>query len=403
MNFRTCSAVALFATLSCGAEESADAPMKDAGGSVDASADVSAGDAAEPTDAGGESDVIEVADGGTVSDAAPLTPEPGKWTYYTIPGTQCLDGTAAGFGLSTSPASDDLMIYFEGGGACFNDACDFTAFSLPFIPPLDGIFSRIHPSNAVRNWNMIYVPYCSGDIHAGDKDYPLAGKTRHFRGYSNVTRFLDYWVVSLPWVKRVLSTGISAGGFGAGLNAKQIVEAFGPSLQYILLDDSGPPLSKAAMTPCLQARFTEVWGLDQTFLASCGSECTHPDDFARDWIAHIANTYPNARAGIFSNTRDSVIRTFMGFGWGNGSYDNCSGTPTSVPADVYHQDLLDLKAQYSTRLSTYYVGPTRLLYGAGLWHTVLRSSTYYTTVIDGVSVSAWVANLISGKLEHVGP
>lgn len=384
----------------CSGDEEAETVAKDAG--KDAGAVVDAADASEPSDASEPVDV-EVVDAAAPNDAAPLTPEPGVWTYYTIPGTQCLDGTPAGFGVSTSPSSTDLMIYFEGGGACFNDACDFTAFNIPFVPPIDGIFNRINPTNPVRNWNMVYVPYCTGDIHGGDKDSVLAGKTRHFRGYGNVRRFLDYWIVTFPNVKRVLSTGISAGGFGAGLNAQQIVDVFGPSREYVLIDDSGPPLSNKAMPPCLQATFTQVWGLDKTIFAACGSDCTKPDDFARDWIAHIATKYPAAKAGIFSNTRDTVIRTFMGFGWGNGTWNDCGGTPGSVPGDVYEADLLEIATEYSTRLSTYYVGPKQILYGYGLWHTVLRSPTYYTTMVGGVPVAKWVENVIAGKVEHIGP
>ena len=44
------------------------------------------------------------------------------WSYVEVPGTKCLDGDTAGYGIRVRPGSDKLMIYFEGGGACFNDA-----------------------------------------------------------------------------------------------------------------------------------------------------------------------------------------------------------------------------------------------------------------------------------------
>lgn len=401
-------------TAGCAGSGTADAPPDDApvldagaeGRAPEASADASEepGDDAppEPADDGGaQPDVVD--GGAALPDAAPLTPPPGVWTYYTIPGSTCLDGRPGGFGMLANPASQDLMVYFEGGGACFNDACDVTAFNVPFVPPPDGIFNRLNPANPVRDWNMVYVPYCSGDIHGGDNDVVLAGALRHFHGYSNVTKYLERWVPTFASVSRILVTGISAGGFGAGLNVEQIAEAFGPSRQYVLIDDSGPPLSKNAMPPCLQKTFRQTWALDKTILAACGADCPHPDDFARDWIAHIAKKYPTAHAGVFSNTRDSVIRAFMGFGWGNGVYDACTGTPSMVPGDVYQQDLLDFAAGYSQRVSTYFVGPARVLNGLGLWHTVLRSPTYYTTSIDGVSVPAWVSGVIAGNVQHVGP
>ena len=47
---------------------------------------------------------------------------------------------------------------------------DFISFSIPFVPPPDGIFNRLNPTNPIRDWNMVYVPYCTGDIHGGDAD-----------------------------------------------------------------------------------------------------------------------------------------------------------------------------------------------------------------------------------------
>lgn len=89
----------------CGSSDSADlvkSKPKDAGFDAD--------DASVVEDAGELVDV-EVIDGGSVSDAAPVTPPPGVWTYYGVPGTQCLNGNEAGFGIITNPASHDLMIY----------------------------------------------------------------------------------------------------------------------------------------------------------------------------------------------------------------------------------------------------------------------------------------------------
>lgn len=327
----------------------------------------------------------------------PLNPPVGQWTYYPIPGTQCLNGSTAGFGVYSNPASTDLMIYLEGGGACFNDVCDFTAFNVPFIAPSDGIFSRTNTANPVRDWNMVYVPYCTGDIYGGDNDYKLALQTRHFHGYTNIATFTQFWVATFPNVTRVLLTGISAGGFGAGLNAQQVFDGFGPSVNDVLIDDSGPPLSNQVIPPCLQTTFRTVWGLDKTVLAACGADCPDPNDFARGWIGHIAKRYPNGRAGVFSNTQDAVIRTFMGFGWYNGAWNNCGplGLPVSAPGATYEQDLLDLRAAYSTRFSTYYV--------TGVGHTVLRLG-YDTTNVNGVTVPQWVDYVINGNsVTQVGP
>lgn len=331
-----------------------------------------------------------------------IGPPDRTWTYYRIPGTQCIDGSEAGFGVSTVAGSTNLMIYLEGGGACFNDSCDFTALSVPFVPPPDGIFNRTNSANPVRDWNMIYVPYCTGDIYGGDRDTVLAGATRHFHGYRNIGRYLEAIVPAFPSVTQVLITGISAGGFGSGLNAGRIADAFGPSRQYALIDDSGPPFGNDVIAPCLQQIFRDVWGLDNTILAECGSDCSSPTDFATGAIQHLLRTHPAMRVGVYSNTGDSVIRAFMGAGWGNGMRNNCGGVPVSVPVTTYQDGLLALRAANMSRAGTYFVGLLRPP-GFGLGHTVLRSPSYYLTSIDGTSVPEWVGDVLAGRVTHIGP
>ncbi len=332
----------------------------------------------------------------------PIGPPERTWTWFPIPGTQCVDGTETGFGVSTVTGATDLMVYLEGGGACFNDACDFTALSVPFVPPPDGIFDRANTGNPVRGWNMIYVPYCTGDIYGGDRDTMLAGAIRHFHGYVNIQRDLEAIVPAFPHVTRVLFTGISAGGFGAGLNAGQAARAFGPSRQLIMLDDSGPPLGNDVIPPCLQQIFRETWGLDDTILAECGADCPDPNDFATGVLAHFASTYPEARFGLFSNTGDTVIRTFMGFGWYDGAADHCTGiVPTSVPVTAYQNGLLGLRTTYGARASFYLNGLTGV--GLGLGHTTLRTPSFYTPLTGGVAVSDWVGDVIDGTITQVGP
>ena len=328
---------------------------------------------------------------------------PLEWKYIEVPGTVCMNGEVAGFGISHNPDSKDLMIYLEGGGACFNDVCDFSAFSIPFIPPPDGIFNRQNPGNPVKDWSMIYVPYCTGDIHGGDKDTELGGQVRKFHGYRNIGKYLEQWAPKFADADRVLLTGISAGGFGAGLNAVQVADAFLPGPQMIVIDDSGPPLTNEVIPPCLQQTFREVWGLDDTILAECGGDCPDLDDFASGTIAHALAKYPEMRFGLFSNTADTVIRLFMGFGWGNGMHDNCGGVPVSVPPKVYEEGLLALRAQYMETASTYYIGQSQVLYNFGQGHTVLRSPSFWTTVIDGVPLPEWVSGVIDGEIAHVGP
>lgn len=321
----------------------------------------------------------------------PLDVPPLEWTYVEVPGTRCMNGEVAGFAVSHNPDSSDVMIYLEGGGACFNDTCDFTAFSIPFVPPIDGIFSRDNAANPVKDWTMIYVPYCTGDIHAGDAEQELGGQLRQFRGYTNITTYLKQWVPSFP-TERVLLTGISAGGFGAALNATQVADAYGEAVELTVVDDSGPPLSNDVIAPCLQTRFRETWNLDGTVLDAC-PQCD-PEDFATDFLDYVISAYPQVRFGLFSNTSDAVISTYMGFGWGNGQWNNCEGTPLPVPALTYAEDLLSIRALHEDDISTFYV--------IGIGHTALRVG-FNVTFAGGTSLPEWIGDVLDGQITHVGP
>jgi hypothetical protein len=323
---------------------------------------------------------------------------PNTWTLEYVNGAKCRDGAPAGIGLNPNPQSDRLLIYLEGGGACFNSSCDVTAFDTPFIPPSDGIFDRTNPDNPVRDFNMVYIPYCTGDVFAGDAPDAvivngLGQPVFHqFVGYRNVGLFLSRIVPTFPNVKQVLLTGISAGGFGAGLNADRVQRAFG-SVPVVLVDDSGPPMSKRAVPVCLQRQFRRVWNLDATILADCGADCPDHDDWALDVMMHTVKRSTASVTGLYSSVHDLVIRTFYGFG-----NDDCSAALGVVDADVYQTELMSLRqmtAPPGAIYGTYYVD--------GTGHTCLRGPCFSTTVTNGVSLATWLGALLAGRATHVGP
>ena len=50
------------------------------------------------------------------------------WTYVPFPGAVCMNGTPTGIGINKTSASKNLVIFMQGGNACFNLAsCGITA------------------------------------------------------------------------------------------------------------------------------------------------------------------------------------------------------------------------------------------------------------------------------------
>jgi len=332
---------------------------------------------------------------------AVTSPGDHEWVWVNVPGAKCRDGSDTGFAINFSSSSKEVVVFLQGGGACFNQA---TCFANPSFynegkfngekAGFGGIFDRTKDDNPVKDWNFVYIPYCTGDVHAGNKpdsDVPNAGK-QQFLGYANIGLYLQRIVPSFPDAERVLLTGESAGGFGAAANYDQVQRGFGCT-PVDLLDDSGPPMSKDIVPTCLQAKWRTTWGLDKTLLADCGEDCKDQDDFLLDFVKHLAATHSDRKQGLISSMEDQTIRTFYGYG------KNDCNVPLMDPltGPVFTEGLEELREQIASYESfgTYFFG--------GSNHTIIASSGFYDREVNGVKLVDWVKDLLDGTTSHVGP
>ncbi|NUP10546.1 MAG: hypothetical protein HOW73_31240 [Polyangiaceae bacterium] len=346
-----------------------------------------------------------------VFDGEPVEADAGEWTWVEVPGAVCRDGSAAGFGVRLNPASDKLFVYLEGGGACFNGtSCSLNPASFGASSFSDwasgggqsGIFDSQNETNPVRDWYAVYIPYCTGDVHAGDAtdaDVPglTAPKGQSFVGYRNIGLFLDRIVPTFPTATKVLLTGASAGGFGATYNYDRVAQAFCPR-PVALVDDSGPAMSDEYIAPCLQTRWRELWGLNATLPADC-VDCTQPDGGGIvHYVTYVGNKYPDTRLGLISSDQDNTIRLFFGFG--ENDCANLDGVvPISMSGAKFAEGLNDLRDNYLAPLpvwSSYFVSSTT--------HTYIGGAGYTSTTVDEVPLTEWVGAIVDGNdAGHVGP
>ncbi len=271
---------------------------------------------------------------------------PKKWEYVPIDGAMCMNGSPTGIGVNLG-TSGDLVIYMEGGGACFNnDTCGHVAhpsgwgpdeFQLNIEPYGIGIFDRLDDFNPMRNATYVFVPYCTGDVHAGNNPDGMGG--RKFVGYNNVGAYLDYLIPKSKDVRRVVLAGSSAGGFGALMNYDRTQKAFGDTPVY-LLDDSGPPLADDYLTPCLQQMFRTAWNLDSVLPADCTACREEGGGGLENALPFLADAYPDRRLGLITSTRDGTIRSFYGYG-----YPDCeagaAGFP--MPEEAFEEGITHLR------------------------------------------------------------
>lgn len=341
-------------------------------------------------------------------DAGPDSPiaglEPQTWTWVPFDDAYCRDGSTTGIAVNSNPASDKVMIFLEGGGACFNvmtcatnprsfDVADFRyAFDRTTNPDV-GIFDRHDPSNPVRDWNFVYVPYCTGDVHSGanpEGNVASVGPQK-FVGYTNISHYLKRIVPTFSNATQVLLTGVSAGGFGATGNYVQVARAFG-TVPVDLLDDSGPYMDSPYVAPCLAQSFAEHWNLQTTLLQDCGGDCTDPAHYFIDYQKHLSRTYPSVPMGLVDSTGDSTISYFFGFG-----ANDCTSAATLSEA-TFAAGLEDIRTQMSD-----YSNFGSFIY-AGKDHTSLENATAFDTRTAGdTKLTTWIANLIAGQVTNVGP
>jgi len=279
-------------------------------------------------------------------------PEP-QLSFAAVAGMTCADGSATGIGLSRG--SSEVLVFLNGGGACW-DACHCEASPGPFGPAelalgqaellAGSILDRNLAGNPFAGFTMVFVPYCTGDVHAGDavQSYaasgtcPAAGTWRH-RGHRNLQAVLAWIDANLPRPTRVVVAGSSAGGFGS-LLAYDLVRSrwpagSSPAVSASLLDDSGPTFEPSAantgLPPELVTAWWDAWGLTSTVSPVCpGCE----NDLSQIWDV-LSARYPGDRLALLSNTQDATIRGFFGGMTGldfEGALDTLAVKLESLPA-----------------------------------------------------------------------
>ncbi|MCB9566092.1 MAG: hypothetical protein H6710_02555 [Myxococcales bacterium] len=380
-------------------------------GASETEASSGSGDATGSTGSGGEASSggetsgvgDTTGDPGPTYDGEPLPPgEPGEWVWVDFPDAFCRDGTPTGIAVRYG-TSANLMIYLQGGGACWNT---LTCFNNPgfygapefaeWVDPWGsiGIFNDESPDNPVGEWSVVYLPYCSGDVFAGGREGVMIDEQpdpMDFVGYRNIGAFLQRIVPTFADAPAVLIAGASAGGFGGGFNFIRFAKAF-PKSEITFIDDSAPILADEYTAPCLQQTWRDTWGLTENLPPGCDA-CTGPDGGGlTNLAAHIAAAVPRANLGLISSTRDATISIFYAFG-----VDDCSGVGT-MPGSVFQEGLFRYRDE---ELAPSGWGSYFIASNEHVWTQL--NSDFFETDVAGVLLTDWVQDLLDGQASHVAP
>lgn len=328
----------------------------------------------------------------------------GEWAWIPSAALECRDGSNTGVGVRLLPDTKAVMIYLQGGGACYDaKSCEQNAntpiagknFSREkfdeWVKSLgnQGIFNTQDPSNPVAGWNHIYVPYCTGDLHGGAREDAIVsgvpGK-QQFVGHRNLQNILKLLVPYFQDAEDVALVGASAGGFGVLINYPQVVEAFG-GRSVAALVDSAPIIPESAIrTSCFQRKVISTFDLQ---LPGRCPECADPSQGGLlSLYSYLSDTYPRGRYAFASADAD-----LAGVILYNDESRACGGVGVNI--FNYRFSLYDLRDRYiGHEWATFLPG--------GLQHTMTQSDALFLKrKYNGVSAAEWLSRINSEIPSHI--
>jgi hypothetical protein len=285
-----------------------------------------------------------------------------QWEMVELPvesGAACGNGTPYRFFVNRTPLSKSVVVVYEGGGACWDqNAClgigPLSASNPDGIPPdymrqfntatgglVTPFSSRNDPFQKVQtqSWNIVYMPYCTGDVHSGSKVVvygdvdPANPRVQHHAGQANIRGAAQRLREILGQPKDMLLTGFSAGGVGSTVTYGIMRETLQPTGKSSLISDSGPLMmaprgSSPEQYPSIlmHEKIRSSWGLDEPggLVASYGTTLPGFDPNNLGTVnGALAQAYPSDRFSFLAFQADM---NFSAFSYEK-FYDDISNAP----------------------------------------------------------------------------
>lgn len=300
--------------------------------------------------------------------------------------------------------SEDLVIYLQGGGACSSALCivtfvDTDSIFATGVPPA-GILSASLQANPVRSWNVVYSPYCDGSLMMGDvdRDIDRDGRMEYQRGLRNLSAVVDLAKSEFPHPRRVLLTGVSAGGY-ATFAALPLVRKHYPGVEILVVNDSGVGIGVSGDADGVR-RLAAEFNAAALLPASC-SGC-----FDRGHLLPLLGWQlerdPNVRAAIISSFGDIVVSgAFLGIS--AGAFETALRAESGAIAARFPERFKRFLFPGSrhTALAVDASSDLRQAIDFGIEIDVDFLETilgrFDVTEIGGVTVADWVASMIEGS------
>lgn len=310
-----------------------------------------------------------------------------EWRKVVAPATcRCSDGSEFNYWVRDGDPQK-VVFFLAGGGACFSaQTCGpadptFTRNlaggpgSSKEPPSGEGVFDFDREDNPFRDHSVVYVPYCSGDLHLGNATHDYGeGAVVHHNGLVNSGTALAATAAMFPDVEQLVVAGASAGSAGAPMYAGLAQDVL-PDAQILLLaDGSGAFPPDEGITTAIGA----LWGSHTNLPPWPETE----GDPAAAWnlpglFVQTARHAPEVTAATINSAYDETQAEFVKL----------------IGLDDDLLTLIDANTEYvesrDVELHTWV--------NAGTMHTVLMRLELYTLEVDGTSLLDWVTSLVAGE------
>jgi len=258
-----------------------------------------------------------------------------------------------------------------------------------------------NPENPFRDWSVVFVPYCTGDVHWGD-----ATVVHEWPGNSPVTIQHKGFVnaqVAEKWARehfvnpdQVFVTGSSAGSYGAILNGAYLQEGVYPSSDFAVLGDAGNGVVPQAF---LESQISK-WGIANTmpkWIPALDKPVAELDAstlwgeaakfYSTHRFANYAAAYDGGNGGQvgFYKVMLNPDSFFTWLAWWTASCDWNAGMRLQVT-------------------NAFAVAPANYRYyiGSGSRHTMWGHDKVYTDTTGGVpTIVRWVKAMLAGSSDWV--
>ena len=318
---------------------------------------------------------------------------------------RCMDGSPYRY-FAKRGTVNKLVMYYQGGGACWEQltcsipTCGDTATEADNPNGAASGFADLsNPDNPFRDWHVVFVTYCSCDVHFGDaaQDYdnfnPNAPLHVEHRGFQNA-KIVEKWAREhFVSPERVLVTGSSAGAYGAWFHAP-LLHGVWPAAQFSVLADAG----NGVITQEFLDEFFPNWN----FIGSVPPEFPEIVDLIEGgtgipgYTEFVANEFPDTTWAHYTTAFDG------GSGGQTGFYNLMLNDNDPVTALTWWDGSCQFNQQMRLQAQeTAAAVPENYRYyvGTGSRHTMWGSNKVYDDTTGGVpAIVDWLgAMLASGN------